>query len=145
MNAMQQQMNRCQCRTANNRMSGGESAACGCEGAVCPICGCNAAGRNMTVGAALPQNRGCSQNAAELARVRCELAQACFAVDEVVLYLDTHPNDPDALAFYQKKQQQRDAARARYEQLIGPLTAGSVNAADGWRWVQTPWPWQGEV
>ena len=49
-----------------------------------------------------------------------------FAVDEVKLYLDTHPQDPDALAYF------------------GPLTIDTATAScsEYWKWINEPWPWQ---
>ena len=34
-----------------------------------------------------------------------------FAVDEVKLYLDTHPQDPDALAYFEKYSRMRNQDR----------------------------------
>ena len=56
---------------------------------------------------------------------RCTLnrvQQAGFAVDEAVLYLDTHPCDSNALAFYQKARDEQKRAVCEYNAKIGPLT-----------------------
>lgn len=37
-----------------------------------------------------------------------------FAVDEVKLYLDTHPQDPDALAYFEKYSRMRNQAMKEY-------------------------------
>mgnify|MGYP002557935434 CR=1 FL=1 len=52
--------------------------------------------------------------------------QAGFAVDEVVLYLDTHPCDSKALAFYQKARDEQKRAVCEYNAKIGPLTNDMV-------------------
>ena len=67
-----------------------------------------------------------------------------FAVDESVLFLDTHPEDREALRFYHEMNAQRQKAVAEYTAEYGPLTAGSVTNAERWTWVDSPWPWQKE-
>ena len=67
-----------------------------------------------------------------------------FAVDEAVLFLDTHPEDREALRYYHEMNAQRQKAVAEYTAEYGPLTAGCVTYADRWTWVDCPWPWQKE-
>ena len=79
---------------------------------------------------------------------RCTLLRrvqiARFAAHEAVLYLDTHPNDAAALAYWRKYNALAADAAAAYEKKYGPL---SVTAADGspWPWVSGPWPWEPEA
>ena len=67
-----------------------------------------------------------------------------FAVDEAVLFLDTHPEDREALRYYHEMNAQRQKAVAEYTAEYGPLTAGSVTNAERWTWVDCTWPWQKE-
>lgn len=63
-----------------------------------------------------------------------------FAVHELHIYLDTHPNDSsaaDALAYYESKS---DAARKEYEDRFGPLTPMNEQG-NRWAWIADPWPW----
>ena len=53
--------------------------------------------------------------------------QVSFAVDEVKLYLDTHPCDQEALSYFQKMSRERDHALKEYASAYGPLT---VDTAD---------------
>ncbi len=70
--------------------------------------------------------------------------QTGFAMDDVLLFLDTHPCDQAALAYYQSVAGMRKQAMDAYQSNCGPLTADGVNAAGGyWMWVQGPWPWEG--
>ncbi len=65
-----------------------------------------------------------------------------FVKTELELYLDTHPNCKVALDYYY---QNRDALReltTLYEETVGPLTADGNVSAEGWNWVEGPWPWQ---
>ncbi|MCI8418379.1 MAG: spore coat protein CotJB [Lachnospiraceae bacterium] len=67
-----------------------------------------------------------------------------FACLETALYLDTHPDCQEALAYYQKHVSLRKQALEEYARLYGPLNldlAGSME--DRWAWVQRPWPWEG--
>ena len=65
-----------------------------------------------------------------------------FAVNEAVLYLDTHPNDKTALAYYDKYRRLLREAIRGYEARYGALRADHVNTEDGWDWVREPWPWE---
>ena len=70
--------------------------------------------------------------------------QASFAVDEVRLYLDTHPCDSEALAYFHERIRKRNQALKEYAAAYGPLTVDTAESscADRWNWVNEPWPWQ---
>lgn len=70
--------------------------------------------------------------------------QTCFAIDEAVLFLDTHPGDKKAMEYFRRAQQRRDTAVADYEKRYGPLTAAATKSAE-WNWIDNPWPWQIET
>ena len=74
-----------------------------------------------------------------------QLQAAGFAVDDVKLYLDTHPCDPAAMDFYKRHQALRDRAAAEYVANVGPLTAENVPCDRQWTWTEGPWPWEGEI
>lgn len=65
-----------------------------------------------------------------------------FAMDEVVLYLDTHPTDQSAMNFYHQISKANREAVQQYEATYGPLMNNGVNA-DYWSWLADPWPWEG--
>lgn len=65
-----------------------------------------------------------------------------FALVEATLYLDTHPNCAEALAYYRSWRDMREVAAAAYEAAVGPLTALCVPAKKTWEWVATPMPWE---
>ena len=50
-----------------------------------------------------------------------------FILTETALFLDSHPNCADALAFYQKHLAMRKAAAEEYAQKYGMLTHGDYN------------------
>lgn len=73
-----------------------------------------------------------------------QLEQAGFAVDDVSLFLDTHPDNQEALAYYREVSNLRANALNAYEQQYGPLFSEHVTAGQ-WDWVTETWPWEGEV
>lgn len=70
--------------------------------------------------------------------------EASFAVDDVILYLDTHPDDQDALNYYQYVSELRKQAMDAYEAQCGPLMIDEVRSDNYCTWVNNPWPWEGE-
>ena len=73
-----------------------------------------------------------------------QIYQYSFAVDDVLLYLVTHPDDQEALAYYQCMRDSRETAVKAFECQYGPLTKDSIkDSADYWTWVNGPWPWEG--
>lgn len=67
-----------------------------------------------------------------------------FVVNDIQLYLDTHPDDEEALACFHKYKSQRVKALEEYSACYGPLTIDTVDEActDRWNWINEPWPWQ---
>ncbi len=80
----------------------------------------------------------------EKARLLREIQLCTFSLVEANLYLDTHPDDQEALRFYEKHQKRLHERKAEYEERFGKIAAGE----DGrlrWAWIDEPWPWQMEV
>lgn len=71
--------------------------------------------------------------------------EASFAMDDVLLFLDTHPNDLNALNYYHYVVQMRKEAMDAYESQFGPLMVEDVQSNDNWTWLTDKWPWEGEV
>lgn len=71
--------------------------------------------------------------------------QVSFAVDDIKLYLDTHPEDEKALEFFREKVMIRNEALKEYAAHYGPLTidTGDDTCSRQWDWVMQPWPWEG--
>ena len=66
-----------------------------------------------------------------------------FAVDDVKLFLDTHPCNSDALEYFEEFKKQRVQALREYAKFYGPLTLDTAHTpADSWCWTNEPWPWQ---
>lgn len=66
-----------------------------------------------------------------------------FAMVDANLYLDTHPDDKEALHYFQKHTLLYNEAMEEYAKKYGPLTLAHAHHCDGyWNWVNQPWPWQ---
>lgn len=73
------------------------------------------------------------------------LEAASFAVDDIKLYLDTHPTDETALSYYDQARNARKQLVDEYNVTYGPLTADAVDIKNGWNWLEQPWPWEKEA
>lgn len=69
--------------------------------------------------------------------------EVSFALDDVILFLDTHPCDPEALEYYEKYKCMRKEALEEYTRCFGPLLNDDADVENKWTWVMTPWPWEG--
>lgn len=70
------------------------------------------------------------------------IMEVSFALEDVVLYLDTHPCDKEALCYYEQYRRVRKQAVEEYTNMYGPLCSKDVTSKNCWRWVETPWPWE---
>ena len=70
-----------------------------------------------------------------------ELMALGCAINELGLYLDTHPDDSEALTLYTRYVQLFQEGRSRYESMYGPLQQTAVTEA-GYTWLNDPWPWE---
>lgn len=69
-----------------------------------------------------------------------ELMALGFAVDELNLYLDTHPEDKEAGELFNRYNKLYSEGMAEYERRYGPLQVSSADGTD-FTWVNDPWPW----
>ena len=66
-----------------------------------------------------------------------------FAMDDILLFLDTHPCNQEALACFEDYKNPRYQAKKEYAKYYGPLTLDTVCSTDQkWKWIHEPWPWQ---
>lgn len=69
--------------------------------------------------------------------------EVSFAMGDVILFLDTHPCDEEALKCYEEYRKMREEAMEEYTKNYGPLLNDHVPPADKWKWALQPWPWKG--
>ncbi len=71
-----------------------------------------------------------------------ELTQLDFAAVDLALYLNTHPNDENAISLYNSIITKADSCRTKYEKNFGPLCSfRSFSRNNNWTWINNPWPW----
>ncbi|MFZ5649468.1 MAG: spore coat protein CotJB [Bacillota bacterium] len=65
-----------------------------------------------------------------------------FTTIELNLFLDTHPNDQEALRDIYQVNQRLLHLISVYEQQHGPLFPFTTQHSNTWRWAEEPWPWE---
>ena len=70
------------------------------------------------------------------------LQELSFALKETELFLDGHPENRRALAYYAETKKEYDILAAEYGKTYAPITPGAAENATAWSWVRTPWPWE---
>lgn len=72
-----------------------------------------------------------------------QIMQYKFAMIDLNLYLDTNPNDNEAILLYNKYLDIEKQMCKKYESMYGPLTVDSKYLdKNGWSWKNNPWPWE---
>ena len=83
-----------------------------------------------------------SMQQSNIRQVLMKRIQMCeFALIEAGLFLDSHPDDQQALKYYSKHQQLLDQAKAEYVKQFGALEPTVLEGDTRWNWVDDPWPW----
>ena len=100
----------------------------------------------------IEENRNCSCNCncecekentvdCDLRREMIQEIRCCeFAITELALYLDTHPDDQKALCLHRKYCKQVKELKDKYQKVYGPLIINYP--CNKWRWLEQPWPWE---
>ncbi len=72
--------------------------------------------------------------------------QVSFAIDDLLLFLDTHPCEKRALDYYGELSLRRNELLEKYAGLYGPLTidTGNDSCLNSWQWMEQPFPWEQE-
>ena len=83
-------------------------------------------------------------------RNNCNLTQSqlmnqiqsyAFAINDLIFYLDTHPNDEKALSLHNDYANEYRKIYEEYERRFGPLSI--YCPCNTYRWIASPWPWEG--
>ena len=70
-----------------------------------------------------------------------ELQAISFAITELNLYLNTHPNDKEALEMLNELIKLSNTAKMRYTEKYGPLNIRDLENSKSYTWLNEPWPW----
>ena len=71
-----------------------------------------------------------------------ELQALAFAVNELALYLDTHPDDNEAAEMYHTYQKALQDGMMQYSKEHGPLNHTVPGKNGRYCWPNDPWPWE---
>ncbi|MCM3665321.1 spore coat protein CotJB [Mesobacillus subterraneus] len=72
-----------------------------------------------------------------------QLQAVDFVLVELTLYLDTHPDDFDAINQFNQFAKERKRLKKIIESNYGPLMQyGNSYSGYPWNWNDAPWPWQ---
>ena len=92
-------------------------------------------------------SRNCSSNCSscpledkERKEMLMQIQEYDFAINELSLYLDTHPNDRNAIYLHKDYCRIAKDLKNQYQRMYGPLTI--YYPCNKWRWIDEPWPWE---
>lgn len=72
-----------------------------------------------------------------------KLQELSFALVELNLFLDTHPDNVKARELYNAYSAQMRDLRKEYFENYGPtMNFGVCPAGDSFSWINSPWPWE---
>lgn len=72
-----------------------------------------------------------------------QLQAVDFVLVELTLYLDTHPQDVEAIKQFNHCAKERKTLKKLIESQYGPLMQyGNSYSGYPWNWNDAPWPWQ---
>ena len=67
-----------------------------------------------------------------------------FVLVDMVEYLDTHPNDRNAIDYFNHYSRIKNELSQEYSMKYGPLTLSTVETnSDEWKWALQEPPWKG--
>ncbi|MGI6486626.1 MAG: spore coat protein CotJB [Tepidanaerobacteraceae bacterium] len=77
----------------------------------------------------------------DMVKLLREIQAVDFAIYELALFLDTHPNDRKALENHNNLVARSRQLKAQYEDRFGPLRLDSPSRFP-WQYINDPWPWE---
>ncbi len=63
-----------------------------------------------------------------------------FAINDLNLYLDLHPEDKEAYALFRRYAKEKHTLEDRYSETYGPMTVTETQG-ENFDWIKNPWPW----
>lgn len=77
-------------------------------------------------------------------RLFYEISMLDFVVVDLIEYLDTHPNDKEALEYFNHFNRMKNQAMKDYAMKYGPLVVSLADdCRNEWKWGAMPLPWEG--
>jgi spore coat protein JB len=89
-------------------------------------------------------NGNAAMNNNDRRRLMQSIYEIGFVLIETMLFLDTHPDDLEAIEYYtENKEKYRDLVK-QYSEYYGPINPTNMTNENYWMWVATPMPWEVE-
>lgn len=83
-------------------------------------------------------------NMNEKRRMLMDINVLDFALTELREYLDTHPNDTDAIQYFHRYSQMLHRVTKEYTMKFGPIVQNMPgDNMQEWEWATSPMPWEG--
>ncbi len=83
-------------------------------------------------------------NQAQYNNLIIAISKVSFVLDDLRLFLDTHPEDEEAIKHYNECSKKRRELVSEYTRTFGPLMFYCPNDnASRWMWIDGPMPWEG--
>ena len=84
----------------------------------------------------------CTENEDDMTKEEMAKKLKCyrFAIIELGLYLDTHPDDEKAICLHKEYANKFKVLEDKYQKVYGPLSI--MYPCNKWRWIEQPWPWE---
>ena len=73
------------------------------------------------------------------------ITELSFAMDDLRLFLDTHPDDTGALDAFTSRMDKRAELMDEYTRKYGGLSSYYPGRDGGWDWNASPMPWKKEA
>lgn len=64
-----------------------------------------------------------------------------FAINDLNLYLDLHPEKKEVFELFKKYVEEKDCLCKEYVKMYGPLEINETTGAK-FNWIDSPWPWE---
>lgn len=74
-----------------------------------------------------------------------EVRKYNFAAYDMLLFLDTHPEDKKAFMIFKELVEKLKKKKCEYESEYGPLEAYNAANFNTFKWLDSPWPWEKEA
>lgn len=66
-----------------------------------------------------------------------------FVLTDLILYLDTHPTDKEAMEYFNHYNKIQNQLMREFSMKYYPLTCNMAESNKLWRWGAAPLPWEG--
>ncbi len=133
------------CGAGAGGMQGQTRTGCGTETGRMPESDCGAGTERASEAARMTGSCACRDDfSADRCGLLTMIDEVSFGAYEALLYLDTHPQDEEAMCYFHEHNEKRNNALREYTRLYGPLNLMMPGSnKDCWEWMSQPWPWEG--